>query len=56
MNFEMQHLQTRINKIHREFHPTIENKFCTDERKTRAASYPGNMSLIKKKNNFKPMK
>jgi beta-galactosidase len=27
MNFEMRNSQTRMNKIHREFHPTIKNKF-----------------------------
>ncbi len=31
MNFEMRYSQTRINKIHRKFHPTIKNKFYTDE-------------------------
>ncbi len=27
----MRYSQKRMNKIHCEFHPTIENKFCTDE-------------------------
>jgi hypothetical protein len=31
MNFEMRNSQTRMNKIHREFHPTIKNKFGTEE-------------------------
>ncbi len=30
-NFGMRYSQKRMNKIHCEFHPTFENKFCTDE-------------------------
>ena len=38
MNFGMRNSQTRMNKIHCEFHPTIKNKFCTDEIKGNSES------------------
>ncbi len=31
VNFEMRFSQTRINKIHREFHLTLENEICKDD-------------------------
>ncbi len=33
MYFKKRHSQTSMNKIHREFHTTFENKYCADKYK-----------------------